>query len=122
VVSQPGYLFAGTFGGGVYRSTDGGQTWMAPLTGGNLAITAMVVNDPYIFAGSIEEGVYRSSDNGATWIQKLSVFGIGPMCISGNTIFASTSNYTYGSTDNGETWFNVSAHPRRRAQQDLQIH
>jgi photosystem II stability/assembly factor-like uncharacterized protein len=109
VASQAGYLFAGTFGSGVYRSTDGGQTWMPPLSGGNLAVTAMVVNDPYIFAGSIEEGVYRSSDNGETWAEKLSAFGMGPMCISGNTIFASTSNYTFGSTDNGETWFNVSA-------------
>jgi photosystem II stability/assembly factor-like uncharacterized protein len=110
VVSQPGYLFAGTFGGGVYRSTDGGQTWMAPLTGGNLAITAMVVNDPYIFAGTVDEGVYRSSDNGATWIQKLPGFtSIQAMCTSGNTVFASTYGYTYGSTDNGENWYHVSA-------------
>jgi lipid-binding SYLF domain-containing protein len=88
VASQAGYLFAGTFGSGVYRSTDGGQTWMPPLNGGNLAVTAMAVKDSYIFAGSIEEGVYRSSDNGETWAEKLSAFGMGPMCISGNTIFA----------------------------------
>lgn len=109
VASKPGYLFAGTFGSGVYRSSDGGQSWMAPLNGGDFAVTAVVVKDSFLFAGSIEEGVFRSSDNGETWTEKLSAFGMGPMCVSGNTIFASTSNYTFGSTDNGETWTNVSA-------------
>jgi photosystem II stability/assembly factor-like uncharacterized protein len=66
------------------------------------------VKDSFVFAGSIEEGVFRSSDNGETWAQKLSAFGMGPMCLSGNTIFASSSNYTFGSTDNGESWFYVS--------------
>ncbi|NIR95588.1 MAG: hypothetical protein GWO08_18695, partial [Gammaproteobacteria bacterium] len=108
VVGKPGYLFAGTFGNGVYRSADGGQTWIPPQTGGNLAVTAMVVKDSFIFAGTGSEGVYRSSDNGETWIQKIPGFtGILAMCVSGNTIFASTYGYTYGSTDNGENWFNV---------------
>jgi photosystem II stability/assembly factor-like uncharacterized protein len=31
------------------------------------------------------------------------------MCISGNTIFASTYGYTYASSDSGETWFEVTA-------------
>jgi photosystem II stability/assembly factor-like uncharacterized protein len=109
VVRKPGYLFVGTFGSGVYRSTDNGLTWLAPSNGGNFAITAIVVKDSFLFAGSIEEGVYRSSDNGQTWVEKLPAFGMGPMCLSGSTIFASLSNYTYRSTDNGETWSNVSA-------------
>ena len=107
IISKSGNLFAGTFGHGVYRSGDGGQTWIAPSNGGNLAVTALVAQDSFLFAGDISNGVYRSPDSGQTWIEKLSFFGIGPMCINGNTIFASASNYTFGSSDYGETWFNV---------------
>lgn len=106
VVGQSEYLFVGTQGRGVYRSADGGQTWTAPSTGGNLFVVAMVVKDSFIFAGTGSDGVYRSSDDGETWTQKLSGFvGVMAMCVSGNTIYASTYGYTYASSDNGENWF-----------------
>jgi photosystem II stability/assembly factor-like uncharacterized protein len=110
IVGQPGHLFAGTFGGGVFRSVDDGQTWLPPSNAADLAVTAMVAESPYLLAGTIDEGVYRSSDGGETWTQTLPGFtSIQAMCLSGDTILASTYGYTYGSTDGGATWFYVNA-------------
>jgi photosystem II stability/assembly factor-like uncharacterized protein len=104
ILSEGGYLLAGTFGGGVYRSADGGLTWNPPSNANNIAVTGMAVKDSFIFACSIQDGLYRSSDNGQTWTLKLSAFGLGPVCVSGNTILASEYGYTFASTDNGENW------------------
>jgi hypothetical protein len=86
---SPGYLADhtlflgvgdGTFARGLYRSTDGGQTWTW-LRGGlpegdylalDLAISPDFVADRTLFAGGFRgdfwgEGVYRSTDGGDTW-------------------------------------------------------
>lgn len=59
---------------GVYKSTDGGQSWTLVLTGQfprTLIYIRTVVVDPgdpdTVFAGSAGYGVYRSSDGGLTW-------------------------------------------------------
>lgn len=61
-------LFAGTYGGGVFRSTDGGNTWTYSGLNGVYIETLTDLNG-HVFAGSISgtEGVYRSSDDGGTW-------------------------------------------------------
>ena len=63
-------IFTGTTAGGVYRSSDGGETWeeagagLPPYTVFALAI------DPVsgaLYAAPEEQGVWRSLDDGATW-------------------------------------------------------
>ncbi|RMF58167.1 MAG: hypothetical protein D6743_17975, partial [Calditrichaeota bacterium] len=114
VVTDTGVLLAGTRLGGLFRSTDGGQTWThqqdspsAPfLFNGVWALTKN--SQGHLFAATAR-GVYRSTDNGDTWtafdsgltdrfIQTLAINSIG-------VIFAgSFSQGIFRSEDNGETW------------------
>ena len=76
--STPGTLYAGTQGGGMFRSggvfksTDGGATWSAANDG--LPMNAQVQTlaiDPAtprtLYAGTADGSVFRSTNGGATW-------------------------------------------------------
>ncbi len=52
--------------GGVSRSLDGGQSWMARQTLGNRVLALSFINGE-VFAGTQENGIYVSTDDGATW-------------------------------------------------------
>ena len=81
VAEQPDTYYSGYAGGGVWKTTDAGQTWK-PIFDSQptSAVGAVAVgsSDPrvvYVGTGQIEErydvgtgsGVYRSSDGGQTW-------------------------------------------------------
>ena len=63
-------------GGGLYKSTDGGQTWTAlvghglPGKPGRIGIAVAPSNPQRVFAliDAAEGGLYRSDDGGANWI------------------------------------------------------
>ncbi len=76
---RPWTIISGGDEGGVYKSTDGGDTW-APLTQGlpaglrgksDLAVSPADPDRVYVLieAPAPEGGVYRSDDRGATWTQ-----------------------------------------------------
>ena len=69
---HPAHIWLGTFGSGVYRSTDAGQT--CAHVGGkgfppHVWVYALAVS-PYdsrlVYVSTIK-GLYRTSDNGKTW-------------------------------------------------------
>src|SRR4030095_5666391 len=107
------YLYAGTVGKGVYRSSNDGATWVAANTGiSNKAVISLSSNTSYICAGlefdGISGGVFRSSDNGNTWSPAntgienkyiLSLYAANSFLIAGD---AGTG--IYRSTNNGQTW------------------
>src|SRR5262249_54716324 len=68
--SAPGTVFAGTYRSGVYRSTDGGQSWVPITSSIDTASFSSIAVDPsnaarlFISSGS---DVWRSTDGGATW-------------------------------------------------------
>jgi len=68
-----GHIFAATFGGGAFRSTDNGDSWTQLNTGvPNATFLSLAINaSGYIFAGGDPVGgpvgVIRSTDNGGTW-------------------------------------------------------
>jgi len=81
IADQPDTYYAGYAGGGVWKTTDAGQTW-APMFDsqpvsavGALAIAPSNPRVIYVGTGQIEErydmgtgsGVYRSSDGGQSW-------------------------------------------------------
>jgi hypothetical protein len=63
-------MFAGTAGGGVFRSTNNGASW-APVNNGlsglALDVLSFVFNGNKLFAGTWRGGVYQTTDNGASW-------------------------------------------------------
>ena len=106
-----GHVFAGTLGGGAFRSTDNGETWTAVNSGLTATdVRALAINsDGHIFAGTFG-GVFRSTDNGDTWTPVNNgleyPFIISLAINSSGDIFAGTfeGGGVYRSTDNGENW------------------
>jgi photosystem II stability/assembly factor-like uncharacterized protein len=64
-------MYAGTFGGGVYKSVDGGKTWQDSSSGLiDLYIQSMAIdpkNPDTVYAGMYRFGVYKSTDGGLNW-------------------------------------------------------
>lgn len=54
-------------GGGVYRSTDAGETWKRVLSCGGIQSVEFALGDPRIAYAGSPDAIYRSEDGGATW-------------------------------------------------------
>lgn len=80
--SDPRIAYVGTDGGGVFKTTDGGQTWQAVNQGlTSLFVRALVIDSSTpntLYAAtagqqlsfSVIAGVFQSTDGGATWRDK----------------------------------------------------
>ncbi len=119
--------------GGIFRSTDGGNTWTQVLPGGQGSAVffypssgsiayAAVSND----FGSASDGVYKSSDGGATWTPSNgsgtsqlpgAIVGqilLSPAPSSPTTMYAAVSQSNpstslfFKTLDGGATWFQPS--------------
>lgn len=67
--SRDGRLYAGTGGGGLFRSDDSGATWtfITTLTKPEYYSALHALPDSSIVVATGSRGVYRSGDGGATW-------------------------------------------------------
>ncbi len=119
--ATPATLYAGTAfdGGGVYKSTDGGETWTgkgAGLPGSGVYALAI---DPAIpstvYCGTQDGGVFKSTDGGKHWTGtyvgldygRIATLAIDPAITStlyAGAAYASTGGGVFKSTDGGETW------------------
>jgi photosystem II stability/assembly factor-like uncharacterized protein len=126
--SEPNTYYFGTPGGGVWKSTNAGQTW-APIfdATGMASIGALAIapsNPKVIYAGTGEEtrgdGVYRSADGGATWanVGLRDTHFIGSIVVSADNpdevVVGAIGDRTpgpdrgvYRTTDGGRTWAKV---------------
>ena len=70
-LGRDGTLYAGTIRGGVYRSTNNGDTWLAPSNYTNAFVVALTVSDDgSVFAATNDyTGFLKSTDRGVTWNQ-----------------------------------------------------
>jgi photosystem II stability/assembly factor-like uncharacterized protein len=105
-------MLAGTQGGGLYRTTDGGAnwTWVSSFPG---RYVWKLVQSPAASAriyAATQTGIYKSTDTGNTWTQithdPTRALAISPGSTAGNdTLLAGvTGGGLYRSTDSGATW------------------
>ncbi len=104
-------IFAGTFNGGIFLSTDGGTNWTQVNNGlTNLRITCFAISGTNIFAGTWG-GVYLSTNNGAKWIRVnngLPYVKVNSFAVSDTNLFAGTTRGVFLSTNNGTNWTSVN--------------
>ena len=123
---NPDTVYAGSFGAGVQKSVDGGETWFSVNTGlPSLNINALAVdpvNSLVLYAGPYEHKLYKSVDGGLTWMpaseglqEKAIVYSIAidpqnPANVYISTRGINTSNkapwkgVVYKSRDAGASW------------------
>jgi hypothetical protein len=109
------YVFAGTGGDGIYRSTNDGDNWTEINSGlTHTDVRALAINsDDHIFAGTFGGGAYRSTDNGGNWIEinsGLTSDYVNALAINASDhVFAGTSSGgAYRSTNNGDNWTQIN--------------
>ncbi|SIR01396.1 hypothetical protein SAMN05880574_1522 [Chryseobacterium sp. RU37D] len=102
-------------GYGIYKSTDGGNTWSASNSGiGNRMAVEILMSptDHNTLIAATTDGIWKSTNAGQTWINTLVggefkdiVYKSG----SSNTIFAVSDNALWRSTDNGNSWTQITS-------------
>jgi photosystem II stability/assembly factor-like uncharacterized protein len=122
--SSTSRMYAGSWGGGVFRSNDAGLSWTEANGGlGNLYIQSLAVdpkNAEVIYAGTYRFGVFKSLDGGATWAPASSglnasaiVYDLVVDPLNPATLYAGTRNPgmtppwgggVYKSMDGGKNW------------------
>lgn len=108
IINKSDHIFAGTDGGGVFRSINNGDSWEEINNGISAKeIWTLDINSQgHLYAGARDTGLFRSTDNGDHWAKvdssNIYVLAINPL---NDDIFISAYNVgIYRSTDNGDTW------------------
>lgn len=107
-------MFAGTYGEGVYRSTDDGASW-SPLGLPGIYIDCLAAEGGYLFAGT-STTLYRTADTTDQWIE----CPAGPqyeylsktnftLLADGPVLYTGTRNGVYRSTNHGTAWSEANA-------------
>ena len=113
-INSTDHIFAGTYLGGVFRSTDNGDSWTEINNGLTSAyVFSFAINSSdHIFAGTSGDGVFRSTDNGDTWTEinnGLTNLVVNSLAInSSDHILAGTYGGAFRSTDNGDNWMQIN--------------
>lgn len=110
-LTDPSTLFVGTEVGGVFKSTDHGQTWQLTSQSAPFSTVQDVKIDPQdasvVYVGA-NERVYRSTNGGGTWQELFftdaNIHQIRIHPTNSQQLFCATSNELYKSEDGGMTW------------------
>ncbi|MGA3013687.1 MAG: PKD domain-containing protein [Bacteroidales bacterium] len=120
--TDPNKFYIGAPSGGMWQTSDGGQTWTTHTdTLPTLGISSIIVDyslPTRIFIGTGDRdagdatglGVYKSTDGGLTWTPAKTGMGdqtVGRMIqdpTNSSIILAATSGGVYRTTDGGNTW------------------
>ncbi len=109
-VDSSGKIYAGTIGGGIFRSDDVGENWQNVSNNlPNDSIIALTANSiGEIFAGTWGAGIFRSSNFGQEWVQvNNGLEDTNIYCLladRNHNIFAGTDGGIFRSTNSGEQW------------------
>ena len=119
------FIAAAIRGGGIYTSTDGGETWTNRTFISSSSISTASSSDGLKLAVVGKSGMYSSSDGGVTWIPYLQEYAFAPsppLTISsdGSKLFVwaypiktgYNSGGIYASTDFGASWNRSTSSPQ----------
>ncbi len=136
VPSQPRTFYMGVASGGLFRTIDGGASWMSITDGkvplGSTGSVAVADSDPnviYLGTGSDDvrsnvstgRGIYKSTDGGQTW-SFLGLYDAGQIggvrihptnpniawvAAQGNAFKSNSERGVFKTTDGGKTWHKV---------------
>ena len=97
-------VFAGTSGGGLFRSTNFGTSWNAVRLGRiNSDVKGITASGSSIFAAS--DSLYLSTDSGITWRAISLLPGeSGPLVVLGKYLILGSFDGIFRSSDRGQTW------------------
>jgi len=69
--ANPQTVYAGTWGAGLFKSSDGGATWVNSSSGlGNRYINSLAIdprNPTVLYAGTYTDGIYKTTDGARSW-------------------------------------------------------
>jgi len=111
-ISSNDHVFAGTLDG-VFRSTNGGQSWTQLGLKNYLTISLAVDSSDRIFAAAYDVGVFRSTNNGESWTQISTGLGtprwFNDVAInSAGRVFLATSAGVFKLSDNDTSWIRTT--------------
>jgi len=126
VLRTPWDIYSTGPGGGLYKSTDGGDTWTKLTAGlpsgtlGKIGVAVSPANPQRVWAtveADARGGVYRSDDAGRTWQLLNDDFNMTARQyyyghifadpVDANTMYTFCAKFFYKSTDGGKTYTNV---------------
>ena len=102
-------VYAGTYGSGVFRSDDSGDSWTTVNEGltDQKVCALLAVNEDIVFAGTAEGGIFRTMDGGDSWVKGntgLTNTMVDELAVVGNTIYAGMREELVYTIDGGESW------------------
>jgi photosystem II stability/assembly factor-like uncharacterized protein len=107
-------VYAGTAGGGLFRSDDGGGTWLHVPSGQEIGIRGLVISPEdinHIFMLAAWERIYESGDGGHSWQARWTGLGVTSEAISlaidavdSSTVYLGTDAGLYRSHYGGQDW------------------
>jgi photosystem II stability/assembly factor-like uncharacterized protein len=147
--TNPLWMWAGTAGGGIWRTTNGGSSWFAMSDFlPSLAVASMAIdpiNPTILYAGTGEmvgsyrlggvpmptgAGIFKSTTSGLLWTQLAStntpdfdyVSHLEHHPVISSRLLAGTRTGVWYSKDGGNTWNHIFTPPDGRAVRDVKYH
>ena len=116
--TQQNLIYAGSPGGGLWKSTDAGESW-APLTDNadNLNIWSIAIdpnNNNVVYVGNSASQILKTTNGGSTWTNIGSAISGTPRSIlinpsNSSIIMTATTSGIWRTTNAGSSWTKVSS-------------
>ncbi|HEX9655912.1 MAG TPA: hypothetical protein VGB89_03220, partial [Bacteroidota bacterium] len=115
VLAKGNEIFVGTYGSGVFRSTNDGNSWIRMNAGlSNRIVRSLATDGNTLLAGTYDGGVFLSSNSGGNWVDislRISDLSVISLAIVGPRLIAGTISGALRSTDQGISWEPIDLGP-----------